>query len=96
MSLKISDLVKRCIVSSYLFSDSNEKLEKEQYIECKIKEFRGKKPYFILFVNLFYFYTHQFLYSHYHPYRYDKRGGQSGNPQVHPYNLQDNGQQDGT
>ena len=91
MSLKISDLVKRCIVSSYLFSDSNEKLEKEQYIE-----FRGKKPYFILFVNLFYFDTHQFLYSHYHPYRYDKRGGQSGNPQVHPYNLQDNGQQDGT
>lgn len=87
MSLKISDLVKRCIVSSYLFSDSNEKLEKEQYIECKIKEFRGKKPYFILFVNLFYFDTHQFLYSHYDPYRYDKRGGQSGNPQVHPYNL---------
>ena len=48
MNLKISDLVKRCIVSSYLFSDSNEKLEKGQYIECKIKEFHSEKPYFIL------------------------------------------------
>ena len=30
------------------FSDSNEKLEKGQYIECKIKEFHSEKPYFIL------------------------------------------------